>query len=407
MSSTARPLLALAALSLGATAPHAQDIVVRADVVHTMAGPPIEDGVVVVRGGRIAAVGRAGEVALEPGLRTLRAAVVTPGLVDAHSCLGLAGWLNVDHDKDELETSAPIQPELRAIDAYDAREPLIEWVRAFGVTTLHTGHAPGELVSGQTMVVKTRGKTVEQALVVPEAMVAATLGDDATRTGDQSPGTRAKAAALLRAKLVAAQEYAAKRAAAPEGEAPARDLALEALAGVLARERPLLVTAQRARDILTALRLAEEFGFDLVLDGAAESYLVLDRIKAAGVPVLCHPTMTRAHGETENLSLETPAKLHEAGIPFALQSGYEAYVPRTRVVLFEAAVAAAHGLAFDAALGSITIEAARRIGVADRVGSLEPGKDGDLALYDGDPFEYTSHCVGVVIEGVIVSEGTR
>ena len=118
-------------------------------------------------------------------------------------------------------------------------------------------------------------------------------------------------------------------------------------------------------------------------------------------------TMMRAVGEAENLSFETASKLAEAGIPFAIQSGYESYVPKTRVVLLEAGVAAGHGLTFDQALRSITIDAARIIGVDDRVGSLEVGKDGDVAIYDGDPFEYTSHCVGVVIEGNVVSEVVR
>ena len=114
--------------------------------------------------------------------------------------------------------------------------------------------------------------------------------------------------------------------------------------------------------------------------------------------------MARSFDERENLSFETAAKLRRAGIPVALQSGYESYVPKTRVVLFEAAVAAANGLSFEEALATITIDAARILGVADRVGSLEVGKDGDVALYDGDPFEYTSHCVGVVINGQVVSE---
>ena len=125
------------------------------------------------------------------------------------------------------------------------------------------------------------------------------------------------------------------------------------------------------------------------------------------MPVIVHPTMQRAFGETENLSFETAAKLRHAGIPIALQSGYESYVPKTRVVLFEAAVAAANGLSFAEALGSITIDAARILGIDKRVGSLEVGKDGDIALYDGDPFEYTSHCVGVIIDGRVVSDTPR
>ena len=141
-----------------------------------------------------------------------------------------------------------------------------------------------------------------------------------------------------------------------------------------------------------------------MLDGAAEAYEVIDQIKDAKVPVIIHPTMYRAGGETENLSFETASKLLAAGIPVALQSGFESYVPKSRLVLFEAAIAAANGLSFDQALGTITIGAARILGIDDRVGSLEVGKDADVALYDGDPFEYTSHCTGVIIEGELVSD---
>ncbi len=144
-----------------------------------------------------------------------------------------------------------------------------------------------------------------------------------------------------------------------------------------------------------------------MLDGAAEAYLVVDEIRAARVPVILHPTMVRTGGETENASLETARLLRDAGIPVALQSGFEGYVPKTRVVLFEAAVAAANGLGAEGALRAVTLDAARAIGMERRVGSLEPGKDADLALFDGDPFEYASHVCGVVIEGVVVSETCR
>ena len=145
-----------------------------------------------------------------------------------------------------------------------------------------------------------------------------------------------------------------------------------------------------------------------MLDSAAEAYLCLDRIKAAGMPVILHPSMRRAGmGETENISFETAAKLREAGIPFALQSGYEGYVPKTRVALFEAAIAAANGLTTEQALAAITTDAARILGIDDRVGALRPGLDGDVAIFDGDPFEYTTHCTGVVIDGRIVSDAPR
>jgi imidazolonepropionase-like amidohydrolase len=135
--------------------------------------------------------------------------------------------------------------------------------------------------------------------------------------------------------------------------------------------------------------------------------LLIDEIKAAGVPVILHPTMQRAIGDQENLSFETAAKLVAAGIPVALQSGYEAYVPKTRVVLFEAGVAAANGLSQQQALRAITLDAAKILGIDKRVGSLEVGKDGDVALYDGDPLEYTTHCVGTIIDGRVVSDSPR
>lgn len=380
-------------------------VAVRGDVIHTMAGPPIRNGVVVIQDGKIIAVGPADTVTIPSGFRVLKAKVVTPGLIDAHSTVGLSGILNQKQDQDQLERSAPIQPELRAIDAYNAHDKLITWVRNFGITTLHTGHAPGELISGQTCIVKTTGNTIEAAVVVETAMIAATLSERARKTEKgKSPGTRGKMMALLRAKFIKAREYKKKLATAKDDKKPARDLALEALVRVLDGELPILITAHRAQDIASALRFAEEFGLRLILDGAAEGYMLTDRIKAAGVPVIVHPPMVRAYGEMKNMTFENAARLHAAGIEIAMQSGYESYVPKTRVVLFEAAQTAANGLTFEQALATITSGAAKILGIDDRVGTLEVGKDGDVALYDGDPFEYTSHCIGVIINGEVVSD---
>jgi imidazolonepropionase-like amidohydrolase len=401
----AASLAAAAALVGPSAVPAAAQVAVRGRLVHTMAGAPLADGVVVVTGGRIAAVGPAATTPVPEGYRVIEAAVVTPGLIDARSVVGLSGLLNQKQDQDQLERSAPLQPELRALDAYNPLDPLVAWVRGFGVTTLHTGHAPGETVSGQTMIVRTAGRTADAALVREPAAVAVSLGPAATKDEGKSPGTRGKQAALLRAELVRAREYRDKLRAAAPGARPERNLRLEALARALDGELPLLVYAQRAQDIATALRIAREFGVRIWLEGAAESYLLLPEIAAAGVPVIVHPTMARAWGELENASFETPAALRRAGIPVAFQSGYESYVPKTRVVLFEASAAVAHGLAPDDALAMLTIDAARILGIADRTGSLEPGKDADLALYDGDPLEYTSHCTGVLVRGEPFLEG--
>lgn len=394
-----------------ALAGETRPLAIRGGTIYTQAGPAITDGVVLIENGRIEAVGPSAEVSIPSGATIIEGAVVTPGLIDAHTVVGLTGWINQPQDQDQLDQTEPIQPELRAIDSYNPRERLVEWVRGFGITTLHTGHAPGALVSGQTMVVKTTGDSVEEATVRPVAMVAVTLGDDSRPGGDgaekKSPGTRSKAVAMLRGELVKAREYARRRSAGGDDQ-PDRDLRREVFADVLAKRLPLLVTVNRSTDIDSALRIAAEFDIRIVLDSAGEAYLCLDRIKAAGVPVILHPSMRRAGmGETENISFETALKLRDAGIPFALQSGYEGYVPKTRVALFEAAIAAANGLTTEQALATITIDAAKILGIDDRVGALRPGLDGDVAIFDGDPFEYTTHCTGVIIDGRVVSDAPR
>lgn len=400
--------------ALAAAAP--AQLAVKVRTLHPMTGDlsPLRDAVVLCGAdGKIQRVGPAAEVPVPDGWRVVEAEVGLPGLVDARTTVGLSGLLNWERrDQEQLETSAPLQPELRAVDAYNGRDPLVQWVRELGVTTLHTGHAPGALVSGQTMVLKSDRTAVlgPQDTLTPLAAIAVTLGSDGFGQGDKkSPGTRAKSVALLRADLIKAQEYQRKSAAAGSDAAkrPDRDLHLEALAAVLRREVPLLVTADRHHDIAAALRLRTEFGFRLILDSAAEAYLQLDALKAAEVPVLVHPTMARAAGEQENLKFTQAAELHAAGIPFAFQSGHEAYVPKTRFVLFEAAMAAAHGLPPAQALAACTLRPAEILGLQDRIGSLAPGKDADLALFDGDPLETTTHCVGTIIDGKVVSSVKR
>ncbi|HNO77330.1 MAG TPA: amidohydrolase family protein [Phycisphaerae bacterium] len=392
-------ILVLALTALVTVDAIAADVAVRAKKLYTMEGDPITNGVVVIRDGKIAAVGQAASVNIPKDAKVFDAEIVTPGLVDAHATVGLTGILNQKQDQDQLEHSDPIQPQLRAIDAYNAHDPLVEWVRQFGVTTVNTGHAPGELISGQTMIIKTRGNTVEDGLIRETATVAVTLAKSARKGGDKSPGTRGKMMSMLREAFVQTQAYMRKRDSKDPEKKADLDFKKEILASVLRKEVPLMVTADRANDIANALRLAKEFDFQLILDGAAESHLMIDEIKAAGVPVILHPTMARYYGDLQNASMETATTLRDAGILVAMQSGFEDYVPKTRVVLFEAAIAAANGLGFEGALRTITIDAAKILDIDDRVGSIAVGKDGDLALYDGDPFEYTSHCVGVLIDG--------
>ncbi|MCG8374327.1 MAG: amidohydrolase family protein [Balneolales bacterium] len=390
-----KKLIYVLVFSLLSISSYAQ-IAIKGEIVYTSAGEPIERGVILISDGKIEAVGSENRINIPSNYEILEAAVVTPGLIDAHSVVGLAGYMNQPHDQDQLETSSAIQPELRAIDAYNAREELVGHLRRHGITTIHTGHGPGALISGQTMIVKTSGETVDESVLVPAKMLAMTLGNN-MNSAIRTPGTRSKAVAMVRQELIKAREYMVKQS----GENPgATNLKMEALADLLNGELTAMITVHKANDIMTALRLQQEFGFEMVIDGAAESYLILDELKEAEVPVFVHPTMIRTRGEAQNASMETAATLREAGIPFAFQSGYEAYVPKTRVVLFEAGVAVAYGLGFEDALEALTINAATLLGIDDRVGSLEAGKDADIVLFDGDPFEYTTEISEVIINGV-------
>ncbi len=374
-------------------------IAVKAEMLYTSAGDPIENGVVLIKDGKIDRVGTQSSIRIPSDYTVYEATVVTPGLIDAHTVVGLAGHYNQPHDQDQIETSSAIQPELRAIDAYNAREELVGHLRSLGITTIHTGHGPGALISGQTMIVKTSAITVEEGVLVPAKMLAFTMGN-MMNSNIRKPGTRSKGVAMLRENLVKAQLYLEKR----NSDNPAvKDLGMEALADLLEGKLTAMVTVHRANDIMTAIRLQKEFGFPMVIDGAAEAYLILDEIKESGHSVFIHAPMLRATGQAKNASMETPAKLQAAGIPFAFQSGFEGYVPKTRVVLFEAAIAVANGLDYNIAIDKLTIDAAKILGINKTVGSLERGKDADLVLFNGDPFEYTTNVTHVIIDGKIAN----
>lgn len=378
-------------------------IAVKAEVVHTVSGMPLRDAVVLINKGKIEKVGTASELAIPTGYRILSAKVVTPGLIDARTVVGLAGALNIPVDQDQLEKSGPIQPELRAIDAYNPDETLVKVIRELGVTTIHTGHGIGALVSGQTMIAKTKQGTVEDVTVQPVTMIAMTIGPSVSGNFS-SPGTKAKQVAMLRTELLKAKEYLKKQSDKDSSKRPSMDLKMDMLAKLLKGEIKALVTANAAPDIMNAIRLAKEFDFKLVIDGASEAYRLINEIKQANAEVILHATMSRNEGDKVNMNRESAAILTAAGIPVSIESGYESYVPKTRIVLFEAAQAIAYGLSFDDALKSITMNPARLLGIDKRVGSIEAGKDADIVLYDGDPFEYTSRVCHVIIDGMLVSD---
>lgn len=410
---------------LSELAAQTEPIAFRGAEVHPISSPMIARGTVLIDNGKIVAVGPVDQIRIPRDTKVvdLEGKVILPGLVDTHSHIGsVSGGDN----------SAALHPEVRTLDGIDIRSDSFNRARVGGLTTVNLMSGSGHLMSGQTTYLKLRrGATKIEDWLFCEDPLTDVCGGLKMANGTNSmrqppfPGTRGKSAALVRALFLDAQGYRDKLEAAAsdpdkdpperdlgmetlvevlEGKRPDRDLRLEALGAVLEGDVPALITAQAATEIMTALRLQQEFGFDLILDGAAEASLVIADIRAAGAPVLLHPPMMRASGEAISASRETGAALRDAGILFAFQGGYESYVPKTRVVLWEAAIAAANGLGFDDALTAISIDAARVLGIGDRVGSLEVGKDADLVLYDGDPFEYTSHVCVVLIEGEVVSD---
>jgi len=372
--------------------------------IHTVSGDTITGGVILVQDGKIKQVGTQADIKVPANLPVLTAAVVTPGLIDTHTSVGVSGLLNMpkaDQDQDEL--SGPNQADLRVLDSFNPNEPLLEWVRENGVTIVHAMPGRANVIAGQTGIFRTYGTTAEQMALKFPAGILVNLGEipKAAYPG-KLPTTRMGTANLVRGAFADAQSYAKKRSAA-EDKKPAPNLKHEALEPALKGAIPVFFSAHRADDLLTALRLAQEFKLKPVLSLATEGYLIADKIAADKVPVIVHPTMQRPSTlETFNAHLGNAAALADHKISMTIGTAFEGYVPKQRVLRYEAAMAAVNGLGFDRALKSITLDAAKLLGIDDRFGSIEAGKTADLVLYDGDPFEHATHVTHTVVDGRVI-----
>jgi imidazolonepropionase-like amidohydrolase len=372
--------------------------------VHTVSHGTITDGVVLVEEGKIKAVGPRSKVDLPPGTPVLSAAVVTPGLIDAHTVVGIGGTLNVRADQDQDELSDPNQADLRVLDSFNPNEPLLEFLRREGVTVVHAVPGPANVIAGQSGIFRTSGRSAEaMALRVPAGIVV-NLGEiPKSAYAGKLPTTRMGTAALVRTAFAQARNHARKKAAPDEAKRPPANLKFDALGLALEGKVPVIFTAHRGDDLATALRLAKEFNLQARLDMATEGYLMADALREAKVPVVVHPTMQRPGSlETYNSHLCNAAVLAGRKVPLAIGTGFEGYVPKTRVLRHEAAIAMVNGLGSDRALVAITLNAARILGLDAQRGSLEAGKAADLVLFDGDPFEHATHVTHTVQDGRVV-----
>jgi imidazolonepropionase-like amidohydrolase len=369
-------------------------------------GPDIDGGTVLVTAGKIAAVGR--EVPIPDGARVIDAngRWVLPGFVEAHGHVGVheeaEGWAGSDSN----ELTEPVTAQVRALDAINPADLGFRDAVSGGVLAVNVNPGSGNPIGGQTAALKCWGRTVDEMLLKAPAGMKAALGENPKRVyGErkQTPSTRLGTAAVIRAALVDAANYLAKQDAEqrkPEDERKPvdRDLKLEALGLVLRREIPWRQHCHRADDIATAMRIAEEFGYDLVIDHGTEAHLLADILAAKNIPVIIGPLFTsRSKVELRNRSLDNPGKLAAAGVTIAITTDHP--VVPINFLVHQASLSVKHGLDRDIALQALTINPARIIGVADRLGSIEPGKDADLVIWTGDPLDVLSRVERALMDG--------
>lgn len=396
---------------------HGQNVpvVLQGGRVLTVTEGIIENGTVVMQNGRITAVGTS--VTIPAGARVIDVAgkSVMPGLIDGYTNLGTADYPSFGEDDDEA--THPVTPHMRVIDGLNPANRFFPWAINSGVTAALSAPAEGNLLPGQSALIRLNGATVEEMVLDFPAGVHVTLGEaPKARYGAKSraPMTRMGSAALLRQTLIDATEYAEKLAAFqrkqeaheadPETEKPTpvpRDLKLEALLPVLRGDTPLIVGADRFDDILTAMRITAEFELRMILRGGAEAHRLAEELKEREISVLWGPGDARfGELEAKDGSPRTPALLAAMGIPFAFQTGS---IENVTGLLAEARTAFAQGLSYEETLRGLTLYPARILGVEDDLGSLEVGKSADLIVFDGDPVEDAATVERVFIGGIEVA----
>ncbi|MFH2111329.1 MAG: amidohydrolase [Candidatus Bathyarchaeota archaeon] len=383
-------------------------LAVKGKKVLTITNGVIEDGVVLIEKGKIKALGP--DVKVPDGVKALKAKYVMPGLVEAHCHIGIweekIGWAGSDGN----EMTEPATPHVRAIDGIKANadEGGLEAALFEGITTAQVLPGSANVIGGTGVVLKTAPKTTVDEMVVkdPSGMKIA-FGENPRRVygveQKKMPSTRMGVAGVLREWLQKTKNYMEKKEKFVDepDKQPEYDIRLEPLVPVLKREIPLRAHAHRADDVATAVRICEEFGVDMSWEHATEGHRIAKWIAEKGIPAVWGPSLTaRGKWEMRELGYDTPKVMYDAGVKFAIQT--DAVGSTIRFLPICAALSVKEGLPYDYALKAITIVPAEIMGVADRVGSLEVGKDADLRLLSGDPLEYATKVEKVIIDGEVV-----
>ncbi len=371
-----------------------------------ISGEPVDGGTVLVAGGKITAVGAG--LAVPDGAEVIDAAGrwVLPGFIEAHGHVGVheeaEGWAGSDTN----EMTEPVTAQVRALDAINPADLGFRDAISGGVLAVNVNPGSGNPIGGQTVALKCWGRTVDEMVLREPSGMKSALGENPKRVyGERKkmPSTRLGTAAVIRSAFVDAANYLQKidaELAKPEGERKPvdRDLKLEALGKVLRREIPWRQHCHRADDIATAMRIAAEFGYQLVIDHGTEAHLLADIIAANGIPVIIGPLLTsRSKVELRNRSIANPGRLARAGITIAITTDHP--VVPINFLAHQAALSVKEGLDPETALQALTINPARIAGIDGRLGSIEPGKDADLAIWSGDPLNVLSRVERALIGG--------
>lgn len=374
--------------------------------IYTMAGTIIETGTILVEDQKIKAIGTDVEVPEGAQVIDAQGKVIMPGIIDAHSHIGIFEEGLGFEGADGNEMTNPSTPHLRALDAINPMDVAFREAYQGGITTVVSGPGSANVIGGLGLAMKTYGKVIDEMVMIDPTGLKCAFGENPKRvysSQKKSPSTRMGTAAVMREELIKAQNYLKKleKAESDPDKAPDRDLKMEAIVKVLKKEIPLRAHAHRADDIVTALRIAEEFDVDITIEHCTEGHLIADFLAKKGVDVVIGPTLSaKPKVELQNLTFETGRILYEAGVKFAIMTDHPV-IPQQYLPLC-AALAHKDGLPEEEALKAITINAAEIIGVGDRVGSLEVGKDADIIILSGHLFDYKTVVEKTIINGEII-----